>query len=221
MFQYEYPHPAVTVDITIFTIRDNQLKLLLIRRALDPYRGRWALPGGFINMDEDLESAARRELAEETGLSGIYLEQLYTYSKPDRDPRERVITVAYYALIPSDKLRLYAATDAEAVGWFGLEELPKLAFDHAEIVTTAHERLVAKLDYSTLGFQFLADEFTLMELQRVYEIILQEELDKRNFRKWALALDQIEETGEQRRDGPHRPAKLYRVKSPGTVAIIK
>lgn len=221
MFQYEHPHPAVTVDISIFTIRDNQLKLLLIRRALEPYQGKWALPGGFINMDEDLETAARRELAEETGISGVYLEQLYTYGKPDRDPRERVITVAYYALIPSDKLRLQAATDAEAVGWFGLEELPKLAFDHAEIVTTAHQRLVAKLDYSTLGFQFLSDEFTLMELQRVYEIILREEMDKRNFRKWALALDQIEETGEQRREGAHRPAKLYRVKSPGTVDIIK
>lgn len=221
MYSYKYPHPAVTVDIVIFTIRDNQLKLLLIRRALEPYRGMWALPGGFIDMDEDLESAARRELAEETGISGVYLEQLYTFGQPDRDPRERVITVAYYALIPSDKLRLQSATDAEAVGWFGMEELPKLAFDHANIVDMAHQRLVAKLDYSTLAFQFLSEEFTLMELQRVYEIILREELDKRNFRKWALALDQIEETGEQRREGAHRPAKLYRVKSPGTVTIIK
>lgn len=221
MHRYEYPHPAVTVDIVIFTIRDNQLKLLLIRRALEPYQGMWALPGGFIEMDEDLETAARRELAEETGISGVYLEQLYTFGKPHRDPRERVITVAYYALIPSGKLRLQSATDAEAVGWFGMEELPKLAFDHADIVDMAHQRLVAKLDYSTLAFQFLSREFTLMELQMVYEIILREELDKRNFRKWALALDQIEETGEQRRDGAHRPAKLYRVKSPGTVAIIK
>ena len=221
MFQYEYPHPAVTVDITIFTIRDNQLKLLLIRRALEPYQGKWALPGGFIQMDEDLETAARRELEEETGLSGVYLEQLYTFGQPDRDPRERVITIAYYALIPSDKLRLQAATDAEAVGWFGMDELPELAFDHKDIVSMAHQRLVAKLDYSTLAFQFLANEFTLMELQRVYEIILQEQLDKRNFRKWALALEQIEETGEQRREGAHRPAKLYRVTTPGRVDIIK
>lgn len=221
MFEYEYPHPAVTVDITIFSIRDKQLKLLLIRRALEPYQGRWALPGGFIQMDEDLEAAARRELEEETGISDVYLEQLYTYGNPGRDPRERVISVAYYALIPSDKLRLQAATDAEAVGWFGLEELPELAFDHTDIVTMAHQRLVSKLDYSTLSFQFLADEFTLLELQSVYEIILREELDKRNFRKWALALEQIEETGEQRREGAHRPAKLYKVKSPGRVDIIK
>lgn len=221
MFEYEYPHPAVTVDITIFSIRDKQLKLLLIRRALEPYQGRWALPGGFIQMDEDLEAAARRELEEETGISDVYLEQLYTYGNPGRDPRERVISVAYYALIPSDKLRLQAATDAEAVGWFGLKELPELAFDHTDIVTMAHQRLVSKLDYSTLSFQFLADEFTLLELQSVYEIILREELDKRNFRKWALALEQIEETGEQRREGAHRPAKLYKVKSPGRVDIIK
>ncbi len=221
MFQYEYPHPAVTVDITIFTISDNQLKLLLIRRAMEPCQGKWALPGGFIKMDEDLETAARRELVEETGISDVYLEQLYTYGKPGRDPRERVITIAYYALIPSDKVRLQAATDAEAVGWFGLDELPELAFDHSEIAEMAYQRLVAKLDYSTLSFQFLTPEFTLLELQRVYEIILREELDKRNFRKWALALEQIEETGEQRREGAHRPAKLYRVTSPGKVDIIK
>lgn len=221
MHSYQYPHPAVTVDIVIFTIRDNQLKLLLIRRAGEPYQGSWALPGGFINMDEDLEAGARRELEEETGVAGVFLEQLYTFGKPDRDPRERVITVAYYALIPSEKIRLQAASDAEAVGWFGLEELPKLAFDHHDIVAMAHQRLVAKLDYSTIAFQFLGDEFTLHELQSVYEIILRDEVDKRNFRKWALALDQVEETGEMRREGAHRPAKLYRVKSPGTVAIIK
>jgi 8-oxo-dGTP diphosphatase len=221
MYSYQYPHPAVTVDIVIFTVRDNQLKLLLIRRAGEPYQGSWALPGGFVNMDESLEDGARRELEEETGVSGVFLEQLYTFGKPDRDPRERVITVAYFALIPSEKIRLQAATDAEAVGWFGMDELPKLAFDHRDIVTLAHQRLVAKLDYSTIAFQFLGDEFTLHELQSVYEIILRDDVDKRNFRKWALALDQVDETGSMRRDGAHRPAKLYRVKSPGTVAIIK
>ncbi len=221
MYSYEYPHPAVTVDIVIFTIRDDQLKLLLIRRAGEPYQGKWALPGGFVALDEDLEQAARRELEEETGVAGVYLEQLYTFGKPDRDPRERVITVAYYALIPSDKLQLRAASDAEAVGWFGLDELPELAFDHPKIVEMAHERLVAKLEYSTIAFQFLGETFTLSELQSVYEIIQREPLDKRNFRKWVLAMEQIEETGEARRDGPHRPAKLYRVIRPGTVAIIK
>jgi 8-oxo-dGTP diphosphatase len=221
MYQYDYPHPAVTVDVVVFTLRDGQLKLLLIKRAGEPYRGKWALPGGFVQLDEGLDAAAARELEEETGVSKVYLEQLYTFGRVDRDPRERVITVAYYALIPSDKLELRAATDAEAVGWFGLEELPKLAFDHKDIVSMAHERLVAKLDYSTIAFAFMPKRFTLSELQAVYETILQQEMDKRNFRKWILALEQLEETDEERRDGQHRPARLYRVKHPGKVEIIK
>lgn len=221
MYSYRYPHPAVTTDIVIFTIRDGRLKLLLIKRGGEPYQGRWALPGGFVEMDEDLEASARRELEEETGVSGVYLEQLYTFGRPDRDPRERVITVAYYALIPSDQVRLQAATDAEAVGWFAFEELPPLAFDHDEIVTMAHQRLVAKLDYSTIAFQFLPREFTLSELQDVYEIIRREPVDKRNFRKQVLALGKLVETKKMKRDGAHRPARLYRVKSPGKVDIIK
>lgn len=221
MYQYEYPHPAVTTDIVIFTIRDGRLKLLLIRRGAEPFKGKWALPGGFAGIDESLEDGARRELEEETGVSGVWLEQLYSFGAPDRDPRERVITVAYYALIPSDRLEIRAATDAEAVGWFALDELPELAFDHPEIVAMAHERLAAKLDYSTIAFQFMPAQFTLSELQRVYEIILGQEIDKRNFRKWVLALEQIEETGEQRREGAHRPAMLYRVREPGEVKIIK
>ena len=221
MYSYRYPHPAVTTDIVIFTIRDGRLKLLLIKRGGEPYQGRWALPGGFVELDEDLESSARRELEEETGVSGVYLEQLYTFGRPDRDPRERVITVAYYALIPSDAVRLQAATDAEAVGWFAFEELPPLAFDHDEIVAMAHQRLVAKLDYSTIAFQFLPREFTLSELQDVYEIIRREPVDKRNFRKQVLALGKLVETKKLKRDGAHRPARLYRVKSPGKVDIIK
>lgn len=221
MYQYEYPHPAVTTDIVIFTVRDKQLKLLQIMRGGEPYKGKWALPGGFVQLDEDLETGARRELAEETGISGVYLEQLYTYGAVDRDPRERVITVAYSALIPSEKIQLRASTDAEAVGWFSMDELPELAFDHKKIVDMAHQRLVAKLDYSTIAFQFMPDEFTLSELQDVYEIILREEMDRRNFRKWMLALDQIKETGGERREGAHRPAKLYKVINPDKVEIIK
>ena len=174
MHCYDFPHPAVTADVVIFTIRDRKLKILLIRRAGDPYRGAWALPGGFVEPDEGLDQAAARELEEETGVTGVYLEQLYTFGEPKRDPRERVITVAYYALIPSERLRLKAADDAEAVGWFAMDDLPALAFDHADIVAMAHQRLVAKLDYSTIAFAFMPERFTLTELQEVYEIIRQE-----------------------------------------------
>ena len=221
MYSYDYPHPAVTTDIVVFTIRHHELKVLLIKRAEDPYLGAWALPGGFVEIDESLDAAARRELQEETGVEGVYLEQLYTFGAPDRDPRERVITVAYYALIPSDRLQIRAASDAEAVGWFGLRELPALAFDHAHILNLAHERLKAKLDYSTIAFQFMSREFTLPELQQVYELILGESLDKRNFRKRILALGLIEPTGGEQRDGAHRPAKLYRTIHPNKVDIIK
>ena len=221
MYSYQYPHPAVTVDMVIFTLREQQLQVLLVRRGGAPYKGKWALPGGFIHMDEDLETAARRELREETGVSGVYLEQLYTFGAPKRDPRERVITVAYYALIPSDKIRLQAASDAVDARWFSLDQLPRLAFDHGDILQMAQQRLAAKLEYSTLAFQFLNRSFTLNQLQQVYQIILQQDMDKRNFRKWILSLDLLEETGEMLRDGAHRPAKLYRLKNPGEVAIIK
>ncbi len=220
-FTYDHPHPAVTTDIAIFTIRQDELKVLLIKRALAPHQGMWALPGGFVRLDESLEEGARRELEEETGVCDVYLEQLYTFGEPDRDPRERVITVAYYALIPSEEFDIQAGSDAEGVGWFGMQELPALAFDHADILEMAYERLRAKLDYSTIAFQFMPREFTLSELQNVYEVILRDALDKRNFRKRILALDVIEATGRDKREGAHRPAKLYRVKDPGRIDFIK
>lgn len=220
-YSYERHHPAVTTDIVIFTIRDEQLKLLLVRRAREPFRASWALPGGFVAIDEDLEDCALRELEEETGVTGVYLEQLHTWGNPGRDPRERVISVAYYALIPSDRLRVRPASKVDSVAWFGLDTLPALAFDHADIVALAHKRLVAKLDYSTIAFQFMPECFTLSELQNVYEIIRGERLDKRNFRKSVLGLDRIQKTGEMRRNGKHRPATLYKLKFPGKVEIIK
>ena len=220
-YTYQYPHPAVTTDIVVFTIRDSLLKLLLIKRKSPPYKGKWALPGGFVGIDEDIRACAERELCEETGISGVYLEQLYSFGKPNRDPRERVISITYYALIPSDKIQLRPATDAEAADWFAMQDIPELAFDHEQIVAKAKQRLTAKLDYSTIAFQFMPQQFTLSELQNVYETILQAELDKRNFRKWVLALENIEETGDERREGAHRPARLYRVKNPQVVEIIK
>lgn len=220
-YSYPYPHPAVTTDVVVFTIRDQRLNLLLVRRAAPPYAGMWALPGGFLDIDEDLEHCAKRELEEETGVTGVYLEQLYTFGQPDRDPRERIISVTYYALVPSDRIELRAASDAAAADWFALDNLPALAFDHDRIIALAHRRLVDKLDYSTIAFQFMPETFTLSELQRVYEILLNEKVDKRNFRKRMLALQQIEETGTLRRNGKHRPARVYRVKNPERVEIIR
>lgn len=218
---YDYPHPAVTTDVVLFTLREERLELLLIERAHPPFQGCWALPGGFVEMDEDLDDCAMRELAEETGITDVYLEQLYTFGAPGRDPRERVISVTYYALAPADRLQPRAASDACAVGWFPYGNLPPLAFDHARIVAMAYQRLVAKLDYSTIALQFLPERFTLGRLQTVYETILGTRLDKRNFRKRVLAIDCVEPTGETERQCNHRPARLYQVKRPGHVQIIK
>ncbi len=218
---YRYPHPAVTTDVVLFTIRDEALHLLLIRRARDPFAGCWALPGGFLDIDEDLDRCAERELEEETGVSGLYLEQLCTFGKTGRDPRERIISVAYFALTPSDRIRLRAGDDAAEAAWFSLSALPALAFDHAEIIRTAQQRLIAKLDYSTIAFQFLPETFTLAELQRLYEILVDAPIDKRNFRRWALALGQLEETGALRRCGNHRPARVYRLTERARVTYLK
>lgn len=218
---YSHPHPAVSTDVVIFTIEDAALKVLLVRRDAPPFEGCWALPGGFVNIDEDLDAAALRELAEETGVTGVFLEQLYTFGVPDRDPRERVITVAYYALVPIDRLHPRAGSDARAVGWFACRTLPPLAFDHDRIVALAQQRLSAKVEYSTIALQFMPERFTLGELQRVYEILVGAPLDKRNFRKRMLAWDCIADTGTVRRDGNHRPARLYTVKSPGEVRFVR
>jgi ADP-ribose pyrophosphatase len=220
-YTYPYPHPALTTDIVLFTLRRQQLELLLIRRADDPYRDCWALPGGFVGIEEDLEACALRELKEETGITGVYLEQLYTFGGPARDPRERVISVAYYALVPPDRVSIRAASDAKEVAWFPMKQLPVLAFDHEAIVSMAHQRLAAKLNYSTIALQFMPGKFTLSELQQVFETILGSSLDKRNFRKRVMALGCIRNTGEHRRNGNHRPAQLYTVTTPGAVEIFK
>ena len=221
-FSYPYPHPAVTTDVVVFTIREGRLSILLVKRANPPYQGEWALPGGFLDIDEDLDACAARELREETGISGVYLEQLYTFGATDRDPRERVISVTYYALVPQDALAApRAASDASDVGWHAFEELPELAFDHAEIARMAHSRLVAKLDYSTIAFQFMPETFTLSELQCVYEALLNQPIDKRNFRKRIVSLGLVEDTGNLCRNGKHRPAREYRARHPKRVEIIK
>ena len=208
----DYAQPSVTVDVMVFTILDDELKVALIKRGVAPYQGRWAIPGGFVQMDESLEDAARREVAEEAGLSDVFLEQLYSFGEVKRDPRGRVITVAYYALVPGEKLTLSAATDAADARWFSVNELPKLAFDHAKIMEAALQRLRSKIGYSTIASALLPETFRLSDLQKVYEIILGEEVDKRNFRKRMLSFDLLETTRHIDSSGPHRPAQLYRFK---------
>ncbi len=209
-FTYEYPRPAVTVDCVVFGLDETDLKVLLIQRRLQPFQHAWALPGGFVHLDETLEVAARRELQEEAGVTDVYLEQLYTFGALARDPRERVVTVAYYALAKLSDHRIRAATDAMGVGWFALDDLPKLAFDHAEIVAMAQDRLRGKVRYAPVGFELLPPRFSLTQLQRLYEIILGSELDKRNFRKKILSMDLLVETDEVEQGVRHRAARLYR-----------
>ncbi|MBK8989310.1 MAG: NUDIX hydrolase [Chloroflexi bacterium] len=206
----QYERPSVTVDVVIFSLADNDLQVLLVRRKYPPFAGVWAIPGGFVHMDESLEDAARRELAEETGVTEVYSEQLYTFGEPNRDPRTRVITVAYFALVPQDAIRHRPGDDAAETAWFSVFDLPGLAFDHEEIVAYALQRLRYKLEYTAVGFQLLPDVFTLSELQHAYEIILGEQLDKRNFRRKILSASILEETGRKKKEGEGRPAMLYR-----------
>jgi len=205
----DYPRPSVTVDLVIFTIAEDDLKVLLIRRGQEPFKGRWALPGGFVEIDESLERAAARELKEEVGVTNVYLEQLYTFGEPKRDPRGRVISVSYFALVDAERQRIVAASDAAEAQWRSVFDAPKLAFDHARILDTAVWRLRNKIEWTTVGYELLPKKFTLSELQRVYEIILQRPVDKRNFRKKILSQGQIIELNETRSDVAHRPARLY------------
>ncbi len=218
----DYERPSVTVDIVIFSLLDAQLKALLIKRKHWPYEGYWAIPGGFVGMKESLEDAAYRELKEETNVdrSDVYLEQLRTFGKVDRDPRTRVITVAYVALVGADKLQNpQAGDDAADVGWFSAYKPPKLAFDHRRILKYAVTRLRYKLEYSAVGFQLLPELFTLRELQQAYEIVLDEKLDKGNFRSKLKKSQVVEATNSYQQTGG-RPARLYRFKD-DAVAEVK
>jgi len=199
----------VTVDIVIFTIQSEELKVLLVKRGIPPFKGQLALPGGFVHEDESLDEAAMRELREETGVSDVFLEQLYSFGEPGRDPRERIITVAYYALISADRSQLAAGTDTTEAAWWPVSKLPALAFDHRKILDYALERLRNKLEYTTVGFQLLPAKFSLTELQGVYEAILGKKLDKRNFRRKIELLKILKPISEYRRGG-QRPARLYR-----------
>ena len=207
---YQYPRAALTVDCVVFGYDEGELKVLLIQRGLEPFKGRWALPGGFVRVDETLDDAARRELAEEAGLKNVFLEQLYTFGAVERDPRERVVSVAYYALVKLSDHRAKAATDAANAEWFPISRTPKLAFDHGDILATALARLKGKVRYQPIGFELLPPKFTLSQLQQLYESILETSLDKRNFRKKVLGLGLLAPLEETQMAGRHRPAQLFR-----------
>lgn len=208
----------VTVDIVIFTLRDDDLQVLLVKRKTPPFEGCWAIPGGFVRHDESLEDAAARVLFDEAGVRDVHIEQLYTFGQLDRDPRGRMVTVAYFALVPAP-LALHAGSSTSDAQWQSVYRLPKMAFDHADIVGYALKRLRYKLEYTPVGFRLLPEAFTLSQLQKAYEIVLGERLDKRNFRRRILQAQVLEETGKMQ-SSEGRPARLYRYRQ-DAVAEVK
>ncbi len=205
---YRYPHPAVTTDCVIFGFDGEKLKILLIRRGIEPYKGKWALPGGFLKPDEAAEAGALRELREETGLMDAYIEQFHAYSEPDRDPRERVITIAYFALVKLQEVK--GGDDAAEARWFAIDNVPQLAFDHDVILRDALSRLRERIHFHPVGYDLLPKKFTLKELQSLYESILGVRFDRRNFAKKMLHLDILTQLDETVWPTPKREAYLFR-----------
>jgi 8-oxo-dGTP diphosphatase len=209
----DYEQPGVTVDLAIFTVNEHKLKVMLVKRAEEPFQGTWSLPGGFLKAGESLDEAAQRVLNEKVGVDHVYMEQLYTFGDPQRDPRSRVITVAYIALIPWQSLPQPESKKISDLNWASVNQIPNLAFDHKAIMNYAVKRLRAKVSYSNIVHGLMAKQFRLSELQTMYEIILNDKLDKRNFRKRMLSTGLLDETGKKDLTGAHRPAMLYRFKT--------
>ena len=208
MYQYKYPHPAVTTDCVIFGFDGSKIKILLIQRGINPYKDQWALPGGFVHIDETAEEGARRELREETGVEQAEMYQFHTFSAVDRDPRERVITIAYYALVKMSEVR--GGDDAKNAQWFALDELPTLAFDHQEIVERAIDELRRSIHFRPIGFDLMPEVFTMSQIQHLYEEILQHTFDRRNFAKKMMHLELLIDLEETIWPTPKREAKLYK-----------
>lgn len=206
---YDYERPALATDTVVFGFDGTSLRLLLTQREKEPFKHKWALPGGFVFMEETTEHAAKRLLQEKVGLKNVFIEQLFTFSEPDRDPRERIVSVAYYALVNSNQYELLAGRDTLKSEWFAFHELPKLGFDHAKIVRTAIDRLKGKVNYQPIGFELLNEKFTLPQLQAVYEAILEAPIDKRNFRKKILSTDLLIALEEKEKNVAHKAARFY------------
>ncbi len=205
---YKYPHPSVTTDCVIFGFDGNKLRVLLVKRGIEPYKGRWAFPGGFIKMDESAEDGALRELQEETGLTGAFIRQFHTFSDPNRDPRERVITIAYYALVRMKEV--IGGDDADEAQWFALDEVPQLAFDHDRILRMAVRALRQNIHFEPIGFELLPQEFTTKELQNLYEAILDVHFDRRNFYNKMKRLEMLEPTDNTANPSAKKEAFLFR-----------
>lgn len=207
-YTYEYPRPSVTTDCVIFGYDGKDLKVLLVRRGIEPFKGAWAFPGGYLQMDESALDGARRELKEETGLEDAYMEQFHTFSDVDRDPRGRVITIAHYALVKISEV--HGGDDAADAGWFSLNEIPPLAFDHDHILRMAMSRLRERIHFEPIGFELLPETFTMPQLQNLYEAILEVRFDRRNFAAKMLKLGILDGTGEQPKDVTCRKPISYR-----------
>ena len=207
-YTYDYPRPAVTTDCVIFGYDGKELKVLLIERGIEPFKGCWAFPGGFLNMDEDALAGARRELKEETGLENAFIEQFHTFSEPSRDPRGRVITIAHYALVKIQEVE--GGDDAAQARWFPIGEVPHLAFDHDRILRMAMSRLKEKIHFEPVGFELLPDVFTMPQLQNLYEAILEVHFDRRNFASKMPKLGILEDTGDRPAGASSRIPVSYR-----------
>jgi 8-oxo-dGTP diphosphatase len=208
-FCYEYPRPAVTTDCIIFGFDAGELKVLLIERGIEPFKGKWAIPGGFLNQDESSENCAKRELFEETGLKDLFMEQLYTFSDPGRDPRGHTVTVAYFALVKLSDYIVKAGDDAQNAQWFPISQVPPLAFDHDRILQVALSRLRNKIRYQPIGFELLPKRFTMPDLQTLYESVLEVQLDRRNFRRKIMDSGLIIDHQESVKGVPHRGARFF------------
>lgn len=200
----------LSVDAVVFGYEEGLISVLLIQRKYKPYKGKWAIPGGFVNNEESLEDAVERELQEETGVKINYLEQLYTFGHPLRDPRGRVVSVAYVGLVRPNTFKIVASTDAAQVQWFTINELPELSFDHKEILKIAIERLRAKITYQPIGFELLDKKFPFSDLEKLYTTLLGRPMDRRNFRKKMMGLNVLDELDEKVSKGSGRPANLFR-----------
>lgn len=210
--KHKFKHPIAAIDVIIFTVDNSKLKVLLIKMKKSPFLNHWACPGGLVQIDESIEDSAKRQLKEKAGVANVYLEQLYTFGDVNRDPFGRVISVSYFALAPSKNLVLRTTKEYGGVEWFPINKLPLLAYDHKNVIKYALQRLRYKVEYTNVVWSLLPKEFTLSELQKIYEIILDKKLDKRNFRKKFLSLKILKKAGTKKY-AAHRPAELYTFKS--------